>query len=246
MGKLKLKRTPEEQAAHEARKARKAARKAAKTSRTQQDDDNAYDYDERESSSRKRRRTEHGDHDFDFVFDHDLGQPSSSGAADVDFESVLAELEEARFREKMSGAFEDDERLDSVEARLNSYAHIPRRWRGGGMDRMDDELDIDPQMMEDEDYAEWVRAGMWRYVVHIAHSRHVAKLTSCSAFGAQKETCCRVCRARAQESRACCPKGTREGNARRDETDGERGRAEATPASYRTRNEEMGRGANSL
>ena len=28
---------------------------------------------------------------------------------------------------------------------------------------MDDEFDIDPQMMEEEDYAEWVRENMWRY-----------------------------------------------------------------------------------
>ena len=47
---------------------------------------------------------------------------------------------------------------------MNSYAHVPRRWRGGGMERMDDELGIDPQYMEEEDYAEWVRAGMWRCV----------------------------------------------------------------------------------
>ena len=56
----------------------------------------------------------------------------------------------------------DDDRLDGVEASMNSYAHVPRRWRGGGMERMDDELDVDPQYMQDEDYAEWVREGMWR------------------------------------------------------------------------------------
>ena len=61
-----------------------------------------------------------------------------------------------------SGAYADDERLDSAEARFNDYAHVPRRWRSGGMDRMDDELDIDPQMMEEEDYAEWIRANMWK------------------------------------------------------------------------------------
>ena len=73
-----------------------------------------------------------------------------------------ADADELRFQDSMWGAFQDDERLDSLEADFNSYAHIPRRWRTGGMDRMDDELGIDPQMMEDEDYAEWVRGGMWK------------------------------------------------------------------------------------
>ena len=79
-----------------------------------------------------------------------------------DYDRIQAEVEEERFREKLWGAMGDDERLDSVEASLNSYAHVPRRWRGGGMERMDDELDTDPRYMEDEEYAEWIRARMWR------------------------------------------------------------------------------------
>lgn len=30
------------------------------------------------------------------------------------------------------------------------------------MNRMDDERNVDPQYREDEDYAGWIRAGMWR------------------------------------------------------------------------------------
>lgn len=167
MGKLRLKRTPEEQAAHDLKKARKAARKAAKRSVKQlsEDDDDYQDY----PSSHKRARTSSANDDLLFDFE-DL--PSQSHRAQKpDFEQIRAELEEARFREKMFSAMGEDERLDNVEARLNSYAHIPRRWKGGGMDRMDDENGIDPQMMDEEDYAEWVRWGMWKYVSLLSLSR---------------------------------------------------------------------------
>ncbi|OBZ65899.1 hypothetical protein A0H81_14189 [Grifola frondosa] len=58
---------------------------------------------------------------------------------------------------------------------MNSYAHIPRRWRGGGMERMDDELNVDPHLMEDEDYAEWLRAGMWRKKHAAEHAEQARK-----------------------------------------------------------------------
>jgi hypothetical protein len=66
----------------------------------------------------------------------------------------------------MSGAFEDDERLDSLEARFNDFAHVPDRWRSGGrvLGRSVIEGDdmADPQHMNEDEYAEWIRAGMWR------------------------------------------------------------------------------------
>ncbi|KAH9949261.1 hypothetical protein B0H21DRAFT_145831 [Amylocystis lapponica] len=158
--KLHLKRTPAEQAEHEWRKAQRAARKAAKKQLPDDDDDAAP------SRSPKRRRTDVA-HDARYDSDSEYGpppppDPSSTRAHKPDYDAIRAELEEARFREKMWGAFEDDERLDAVESRMNSFAHVPRRWRGGGMERMDDELGVDPHMMEEEDYAEWIRAGMWR------------------------------------------------------------------------------------
>ncbi|KAJ7794281.1 hypothetical protein B0H14DRAFT_2923445 [Mycena olivaceomarginata] len=73
----------------------------------------------------------------------------------------------------MAGAFEDDDRLDSLEAQMNDYAHVPDRWRMGaaaGRSRVDydvgaDELlKMDPRHMDNEEYAEWIRAGMYRYV----------------------------------------------------------------------------------
>lgn len=162
MGKLKLKRTPEEQAAHDLRKAQKRARKAAKHRRsyTGSEDDDAY------STASKKRKV--GDvNGYNFVFDdlHDGAGPSHRAPKpDLDYADVQAQVEEERFREKLATAFDEDERLDATEARMNSFSHIPRRWRGGGMERMDDELGIDPQMMEEEDYAEWVRAEMWKCV----------------------------------------------------------------------------------
>ncbi|CAL1711973.1 unnamed protein product [Somion occarium] len=158
-GKLKLKRTPAEQAAHDARKARKAARRAAKRAHQSSDEGPS------ESYSQKRRRGSTYDSPIDLE-DDAYGPPpppsSSSHRHKVDYDEIQAQVEEERFREKLWGAFGDDERLHSVESRLNDYAHIPRRWRSGGMDRMEDDYNIDPANMEDEDYAEWIRAGMWR------------------------------------------------------------------------------------
>ncbi|KAI0821009.1 hypothetical protein BC629DRAFT_1278048 [Irpex lacteus] len=158
MGKLKLKRTPEEQAAHDFRKAQKRARKAAKRRHRHADD-----LSEEDDEPRKKQRSSYPNGNNEYVFDEDeLSAGPSHRAHKSDYDYIQAQVEEERFREKLWGAFGEDERLDSVEANLNGYAHVPRRWRGGGMDRMDDELDIDPQMMEEEDYAEWVRAAMWK------------------------------------------------------------------------------------
>ncbi|OSC98787.1 hypothetical protein PYCCODRAFT_1417115 [Trametes coccinea BRFM310] len=155
-GKLRMKRTPAEEAERALRKARKAARKAAKRSSRHIDGDDC-------STSHKRRRTDDDDDDSEDEYGPQPAPSSSSHRAHKpDYDQIQAEIEEMRFRDKLYEAMGDDERLDSVEASMNSYSHIPRRWRGGGMERMEDDLNIDPRFMEDEDYAEWVRAGMWR------------------------------------------------------------------------------------
>lgn len=90
---------------------------------------------------------------------------------DIDEEEIRARVEEERFREKMFGALQDDERLDAVEAKMNDYAHVPRRWREDGVSsgrRAYAGTDgaawesADPATMDEEEYAEWIRAGMWR------------------------------------------------------------------------------------
>ena len=195
MPKLHFKRTPAEQAEYEARKsAKKAARKAKKLHRRSAGADHSCHSDHDESCDcrlarsqsppmRKRRRHESGDSNViwglsgDENDDH-LPPPGGedsftlpSGPSErqhkPDYDAIRADLEEKRFREKMLGALEDDEGLHFVEARLNDYAHVPGRWRGGrgagkGRWGAEDGADVDPRDMSDEEYAEWIRVGMWR------------------------------------------------------------------------------------
>ncbi|KAI0039497.1 hypothetical protein FA95DRAFT_1018753 [Auriscalpium vulgare] len=153
--KLHLKRTPAEQAEHDLRKARRAARKAARGVRDDSDPPRR---------TRKRRQPSGGPSDRDDS-DTEYGpQPAgpSTSRAD-DFEDIRASVEEQRFQEKMWGAFMDDDRLDAVEARMNDYAHVPKRWRGAQVaEDVPAGDEGDPLRMDDEEYAEWVRAGMWR------------------------------------------------------------------------------------
>ncbi|GBE80887.1 hypothetical protein BKA93DRAFT_731964 [Sparassis latifolia] len=195
--KLHLKPTPAEEAEHEWRKAQKAARRAAKKRRP-----NEYSSDEDGRAKRRRADSSHSHtgtthkqaHDeYGFDTEEEYGPPpppsvsSSHRARKPDYDHIYAQMQEERFREKMWGALEDDERLDAVESRLNAYAHVPRRWRGGGMDRMDDDADINPQMMEDEDYAEWIRAGMWRKQHAADHAEQTRKEAEKAARRAYEE-----------------------------------------------------------
>lgn len=81
-------------------------------------------------------------------------------------DQLRAEIEEARFRSKLFDAMEDDQRLDMLEASFN--AHIPPRWSspGAGPSTTDTTSSnantIDPSVMTEEQYAEWIREGMWR------------------------------------------------------------------------------------
>ncbi|KAF9469627.1 hypothetical protein BDZ94DRAFT_1242876 [Collybia nuda] len=174
MPRLNLKRTPEEEAARQQRKKRKEEKR-----RRRKDVGDT-------GSSKKRRRTD--DVEVDTLpkwasSDDESGgeygpQPGpsspkgSQGSYKVDYDAIRAEMEEQRFREKMFGALEDDERLDSLEARLNDFAHVPGRWRSGSggvpgkavydEPQADDFLNVDPRYMDDEEYAEWIRVGMYR------------------------------------------------------------------------------------
>jgi hypothetical protein len=161
---LRLKRTPAEQAERDLRKARRAAKKATSKQYLPQDagvDSEDPFLDPGPSTSRHGART----------------VPST----------------EDSFHEKLWDAFGDDDRLENVEARLNEYAHIPRRWRGvspqdyatdGGLDA------DDPALMNDDEYAEWVRMGMWR-----CDSSHITRYSSFASSKPpfpfwQKAQCC--------------------------------------------------------
>ncbi|KAH9067622.1 hypothetical protein EDB87DRAFT_1584276 [Lactarius vividus] len=145
---LRLKRTPAEQAEHDLRKARKAAKKATSKQRSARDTD-------LNSASRHSGGLDAG---FDFISPDPGPSTSHYGAG--------ATAEDDRFQQKLWDALDDDnDRLDGIEARLNEYAHVPRRWRGVGpreynLDSMGGP-DDDPRFMNDEEYAEWVRVGIW-------------------------------------------------------------------------------------
>lgn len=146
MTKLRLKRTPAEEQERARRKAYKAAKKAAKRRCSGDGHDPASG-----SSTRKKHRT-HVPPD-DGVYGP---SPPPTSSYKPDYDAIRAELEDMRFREKMCGALEDDERLDGVNARFNDYAHVPDRWSRDKHDL------VDPQYMDDDEYAEWVREGMWK------------------------------------------------------------------------------------
>ena len=146
---LRLKRTPAEQAEHDLRKARKAAKKATSKQRGARDSE--------EARTSKHSGGLNAESDFTFP---DPGPSTSHYYA-------RATAEDERFQQKLWDALdENDDRLDGIEARLNEYAHVPRRWRGVGLREYDldstGELDEDPRFMNDDEYAEWVRVGIWR------------------------------------------------------------------------------------
>lgn len=151
MGKLHLKETPEER---ERRKAEKAHRKSRK--RTAHLTFEGF-YDKPKNKRRRQASSEDGDHDWA----SSQGQGHSSQAY---LKEIEVELEERRFREKLHDAMVDDydNRLDNIEAQFNEYAHIPHRWQSAG--RANDVDSNDLNLMDDEEYAEWIREGMWRYV----------------------------------------------------------------------------------
>ncbi|KII95662.1 hypothetical protein PLICRDRAFT_99074 [Plicaturopsis crispa FD-325 SS-3] len=219
MPKLHLKRTPTEEAEHQWRKAHKTARKAAKKSKrplSTSVDDASGDDEPSGSGSHwpprpKRQRTpEEEMHTWDeFDDENPYGPPPPLPKKHKpDFEDIRARLEEERFREKMAGAFEDDERLDSVGARFNDFAHVPGRWRDVKVDAMDDDLGtgVDPRHMDEDDYAEWIRIGMWRYKHADEHAEQQRQKAAKAARREQekrvKEETARIERAAEEERKA--------------------------------------------
>jgi hypothetical protein len=156
MPKLKLKRTPAEEREHQLRKARKHARRTAR-SRVGVSDEHGYVFDFPDLAAESLGA--------DY---HKQGGPSS--ASDADYQRALKEVQERRFRDKLADAFGEDEgdawsRMDSVEADMNQYAHVPNRWRSGSA-RYAEAPEVREEgkleHMDDEEYAEWIRRGMWR------------------------------------------------------------------------------------
>jgi hypothetical protein len=169
MPKLKLKRTAAEETEREHRKSRKRMRSEKHTS---------------SQSSRSVHVEEVSDEEYGPQPHYHYAAGSSSKHKQDSYDSILAEVEEARFKEKLSMAMDDDnnygsfDRLDAIESRFNDYAHVPDRYRLSSREKHhsrnvydDDEYlsgsadtwgKLDPRHMDDEEYAEYIRMGMYR------------------------------------------------------------------------------------
>lgn len=155
---LRLKRTPAEQAERDLRKARKAAKKAASRPYLAQDGD--FDLDGRPL----KRSGTLGDEDVNL--NHPFLDPGPSTSR---YGARGVPVIDDGFQERLWDALGDDDRLDAIETRLNDYAHVPRRWRGVSPQAYGPDitsgLENNPELMDDDEYAEWVRVGMWRCVL---------------------------------------------------------------------------------
>ncbi|KAI9455647.1 hypothetical protein F5148DRAFT_984692 [Russula earlei] len=156
---LHLKKTPAEKAERELRKARRGAKKA--TPRHHLARDAYFDLNGRRPHCSVTGRDEAVDLDPNFL--NPGPSTSSRGARGVP-------VAEDSFHEKLWDALGDDDRLETVGARLNEYAHVPQRWRSVSSQRhMMHGAEDDPALMNDDEYAEWVRIGMWRKRNAAAH-----------------------------------------------------------------------------
>ncbi|CAG8598826.1 6839_t:CDS:1 [Acaulospora colombiana] len=160
---LRFKETNQEREERVAREERKAARKKAKRG-----PDLQFDY-ENDIDERYWRLSEptiyRTPNDVGAAYDHMREESSSKGEKDerrqtrkpAGYTQIQKELEEAKFRAKLFDAMEDDERLDSIEARFNDY-RVPERWQ---YPSTSNSVNENPDYMEEDEYAEWVRRGMW-------------------------------------------------------------------------------------
>ena len=156
---LKLKRTPQDEEERQWRKARRAARKAQSVAGSSRYRSSGR-YDLRHSRSRSASPDpdhHHSDrHPLEDEFNAHHLPPES-------LQQLRAEIEEARFRSKLFNAMDDDQRLDTLEANFNAY--LPGRWSSPGADPSSSSgtnAAPDPNIMTEEQYAEWIRQGMWR------------------------------------------------------------------------------------
>ena len=161
MPKLRLKRTPAEEAERAHRKAKKAQRREAKhtgkkchnlhggPSGTPVRDDHHRS---------KRRATNAGEGD-----NRDTSYESDDRFEWLE-EQQRRKQEEEEFQQRVWDELGDQERLDNLTSNMNAYPHIPRRWKPSGTADLEGAVYNDPNLMDDEHYAEWVREGMWKYV----------------------------------------------------------------------------------
>lgn len=166
MPRLHLKETPEERAARKWRKRRKAERKAHRLHRHVQGDGNPSQRPPRDAGDIHEETHRNMGVGLEDESEGE-GWVPPEGSTKIDPDALRAEVEERLFREKLFDAMEDDydHRLDGVEAQFNKYGYVPDRWKkhaqAGGHDQFD-RPPADPHEMTDDEYAEWIREGMWR------------------------------------------------------------------------------------
>lgn len=146
---LKLKDTKLDASEYERRNARQRAKeKYPRYNRYQDSHDGS-------SKSNHKERTRAANSEGPGEGLDDDGWIPLASSSKIDMDELRAQIEEARFREKMCDVMAEDGRMDELEANFNTY--IPHRWRDGGGNEH-----ADPSWMEEEEYTEWVRQGMWR------------------------------------------------------------------------------------
>ncbi|KAF8161318.1 hypothetical protein B0H34DRAFT_781867 [Crassisporium funariophilum] len=174
MNKLNLKRTPEEERRHRIRKERKREQKRKR--KDPSDEAGPSGASKRfhadnlnEGIQRKWASSDEDEEEYGPQLPKSSEMPDTSQAHKPDYDTLKAEIEEQMFRAKMFDAMGDDERLDAIETQFNDFAQVPDRWRTAGagerrgnMVENDGYLKMDPRHMDDEEYAEWIRAGMYR------------------------------------------------------------------------------------
>ena len=168
--KLNLKRTPEEDLQHRLRKERKRAKRRHSShgdlrplAGTSSKRSHTDEWPSRKWASSDDDEIEYGPQPAN------IPTNAKSHAQKLDYDALKAEIEQEMFRQKMFDAMGDDERLDSIETQFNDFAQVPDRWRTSGTGKNktnvfqeDGYMKMDPRYMDDEEYAEWIRVGMYR------------------------------------------------------------------------------------
>jgi len=162
--KLNLKRTPEEALQHRLRKERKRAKRSFGDLKPGTSSKRSHN----EQDAGPSRKWASSDEDNEAEYGPQPATNSKTHAQKPDYDALKAEIEQEMFQQKMFEAMGDDERLDSIEAQFNDFVQVPDRWRtsGTGKNKMnvfdDGYVKMDPRYMDDEEYAEWIRVGMYR------------------------------------------------------------------------------------
>ena len=162
MPKLRMKRTPAEEEERAQRKARKDKRKEAKRLGQKYELNGSSSTSTHDNHHRSKRHATDTGEDVNCNTDYE-----SDDRLEWLEEQQRRKQEEEEFQQRLWDELGEQERLDNLTTNLDSYPHIPRRWRSGGMADLEDGIYNDPNLMDEEHYAEWMREGMWKYATFV-------------------------------------------------------------------------------